>query len=176
MVHFGSTTPAVIDQPAVEHEPKVAIESDDDSALYPQQFIDGEPPFEQSFMDNMSVQLSFNETEQQVSANSFTPLLPWIPSTHESASLADSESESVSGDEDVHDDVPPPARSTEIAPRSVVYGQHFVHQKGTVDLFIDTAFLDSGAATDFANIFDLDPGVIYSDTAKISRRADSVDN
>ncbi|KAK3249067.1 hypothetical protein CYMTET_41499 [Cymbomonas tetramitiformis] len=110
MVHFGSATPAVIDQPAVEHEPRVAIERDDDSALYPQQFIDGEPPFEQSFMDNMSVQLGFNELVQQVSANYFTPLPPWISSTHESAGgVADSESESVSDDADVRGDVPPPA-------------------------------------------------------------------
>ncbi|KAK3258188.1 hypothetical protein CYMTET_32757 [Cymbomonas tetramitiformis] len=75
MVHFGSPTSAVIEKPAVEHEPTVTIESDDDSSIYPQQFIDNEPPFEQSFMDNMSVQLGFNGPEQQVSANSFTSLL-----------------------------------------------------------------------------------------------------
>ncbi|KAK3237623.1 hypothetical protein CYMTET_52315 [Cymbomonas tetramitiformis] len=44
MVHFGSAAPAVFDEPAKEHKPKVAIAIDEDSALYPQQFIDGEPP------------------------------------------------------------------------------------------------------------------------------------
>ncbi|KAK3270545.1 hypothetical protein CYMTET_21065 [Cymbomonas tetramitiformis] len=113
MVHFDSATPAVIDEPTVGHEPKVAIENDDDATLYPQQFIDGEPPFEQSFMDNMSVQLGFNEPEQQ---------------------------------------------------------------NDTVGLFLDTASLDSGTAG-FDNIFNnLDPGVLYSDTAKISGLADSIDN
>ncbi|KAK3284376.1 hypothetical protein CYMTET_7976 [Cymbomonas tetramitiformis] len=65
MAHFGSPTPVVIDEPAVEHEPKVTIESGEDSALYPRQFIDGEPPFKQSFMVSMSVQLGFNDPEQQ---------------------------------------------------------------------------------------------------------------
>ncbi|KAK3278849.1 hypothetical protein CYMTET_13247 [Cymbomonas tetramitiformis] len=63
----------------------------------------------------------------------------------------------------------------EIAPRSVVYGHHSVYQDGTVDVFTDTAFLDSGTA-DFGNIFNLDPGVIYPDIAKISRLVDSIDN
>ncbi|KAK3274055.1 hypothetical protein CYMTET_17741 [Cymbomonas tetramitiformis] len=66
MVHFGSATSTVIDKPAVEHEPEVTIESDDDSLIYPQRFIDNEPPFEQSFMDNMPVQLGVNVPEQQV--------------------------------------------------------------------------------------------------------------
>ncbi|KAK3268247.1 hypothetical protein CYMTET_23239 [Cymbomonas tetramitiformis] len=71
---------------------------------YPQQFIDNEPPFEPSFMDNMSVQLGFNEPEQKVSANSFTPLPPWISSAHDSAVVIETDSE----DEDVHGEAEPP--------------------------------------------------------------------
>ncbi|KAK3243162.1 hypothetical protein CYMTET_47166 [Cymbomonas tetramitiformis] len=61
MVHFGSATPSVIDDAVVEHEPEVAIETEGDAVIYPKQFVDGEPPFEESFMDNMSVQLGFFE-------------------------------------------------------------------------------------------------------------------
>ncbi|KAK3284276.1 hypothetical protein CYMTET_8077 [Cymbomonas tetramitiformis] len=56
MVHFGSATPAVIGPHAVTHEPE------EPAVPHPQhQFIDGEPPFEKSFMDNVSVQLGFYE-------------------------------------------------------------------------------------------------------------------
>ncbi|KAK3242874.1 hypothetical protein CYMTET_47450 [Cymbomonas tetramitiformis] len=105
MVHFGSATPAVIDESIVEPEPQVEIESDENALIVPKQFIDNEPPFEQSFMDGMSVKLGFFEPEPQVSANSFTPLPPYISSTHDSASVADSESDG----EELHVDVPPPA-------------------------------------------------------------------
>ncbi|KAK3238998.1 hypothetical protein CYMTET_51037 [Cymbomonas tetramitiformis] len=105
MVHFGSATPSVIDDAVVEHEPEVAIETEGDAVIYPKQFIDNDPPFEQSFMDNMSVKLGFFEPAPEVSANSFTSLPPYISSTHDSTSVADTES----GDEDLHDAVPPPA-------------------------------------------------------------------
>ncbi|KAK3249497.1 hypothetical protein CYMTET_41050 [Cymbomonas tetramitiformis] len=105
MVHFGSATPSVIGDAVVEHEPEVAIETESDALIYPKQFADGEPPFEQSFMDNVSVKLGFFEPEPQVSLQSFNPLPPYISSTHDSASVADTESD----DGDLHDAVPPPA-------------------------------------------------------------------
>ncbi|KAK3238176.1 hypothetical protein CYMTET_51797 [Cymbomonas tetramitiformis] len=105
MVHFGSATPSVIGDAVVEHEPEVAIETESDALIYPKQFADGEPPFEQSFMDNMSVKLGFFEPEPQVSLQSFSPLPPYISSTHDSASVADTEFD----DGDLHDAVPPPA-------------------------------------------------------------------
>ncbi|KAK3272144.1 hypothetical protein CYMTET_19544 [Cymbomonas tetramitiformis] len=105
MVHFGSATPSVIDDAVVEHEPEVAIGAEEDARIYPKQFVDGEPPFEKSFMDKVSVQLGFFEPDPEVSANSFNPLPPYISSTHESTSMADTESD----DEDLHDAVPPPA-------------------------------------------------------------------
>ncbi|KAK3274947.1 hypothetical protein CYMTET_16900 [Cymbomonas tetramitiformis] len=89
----------------IQHEPQVDIESDEDALIVPKQFIDNEPPFEQSFMDGMSVKLGFFEPEPRVSANSFTPLPPYISSTHDSTSVADSESDG----EGLHVDVPPPA-------------------------------------------------------------------
>ncbi|KAK3286932.1 hypothetical protein CYMTET_5540 [Cymbomonas tetramitiformis] len=89
----------------LEHEPGVAIETEEDAVIYPKQFVDGEPPFEESFMDNMSVQLGFFEPAPEVSANSFNPLPPYISSTHDSASVADTESDGG----DLHDAVPPPA-------------------------------------------------------------------
>ncbi|KAK3284428.1 hypothetical protein CYMTET_7929 [Cymbomonas tetramitiformis] len=105
MVHFGSATPAVIDENIVEPEPRVTIEDDESALILPKQFIDDEPPFEQSFMDGMSVKLGFFEPEPKVSVNSFTSLPPYISSTHDSASVADSESD----DEDLPDAVPSPA-------------------------------------------------------------------
>ncbi|KAK3244747.1 hypothetical protein CYMTET_19355 [Cymbomonas tetramitiformis] len=41
----------------------------------------------------MSMQLDFNEPEQKVSANSFTPTPPWISSTHDSAVVIETHSE-----------------------------------------------------------------------------------
>ncbi|KAK3273727.1 hypothetical protein CYMTET_18049 [Cymbomonas tetramitiformis] len=41
----------------------------------------------------MSVQLSFNEPERKVSANSSTPLPPWISSTNDSAVMIETDSE-----------------------------------------------------------------------------------
>ncbi|KAK3285104.1 hypothetical protein CYMTET_7270 [Cymbomonas tetramitiformis] len=105
MVHFGTPTPAVIDESIAEPEPQVATETDVSALIFPKQFVDDEPPFEQSFMDGMSVKLGFFEPEPQVSIQSFTPLPPYISSTHDSASVADSES----GDEELHVDTPPPA-------------------------------------------------------------------
>ncbi|KAK3238261.1 hypothetical protein CYMTET_51714 [Cymbomonas tetramitiformis] len=105
MVHFGSAAPAVIDENTVEPEPQVTIESDENALIFPKQFVDDEPPFEQSFMDGMSVKLGFFEPEPQVSLQSFNPPPPYISSTHDSASVADSES----GDEELHADAPPPA-------------------------------------------------------------------
>ncbi|KAK3279871.1 hypothetical protein CYMTET_12271 [Cymbomonas tetramitiformis] len=83
--HGGLYAPAVIEPPAVVHAPTGTIEPDEPAMPYPKQFVDGEPPFEAYFMDRMSVQLGFNEPEQKVSANSFTPLPPWISSTNDSA-------------------------------------------------------------------------------------------
>ncbi|KAK3235093.1 hypothetical protein CYMTET_54684 [Cymbomonas tetramitiformis] len=105
MVHFGSATPAVIDKTIVEPEPQVEIENGENALIFPKQFIDNESPFEQSFMDGMSVKLGFFEPEPRVSVKSFTPLPPYISSTHDSASVADSES----GDEGLHVAAPPPA-------------------------------------------------------------------
>ncbi|KAK3247305.1 hypothetical protein CYMTET_43192 [Cymbomonas tetramitiformis] len=208
-----SATPAVIDEPAVGPEPRVAIETDEDSGICPQQYIDNEPPFEQSFKDKMYIQPGFDKPEQHVSANSFTPLAPWISSTHDSAGIADYDSRSLSltlnlslTTRTVRDDVPPPAlpgrwcreaddwymphgsrvatcqlcsficmsmcfmhtatasalSGVEIAPRSVVYGHHSVYQNGAVNIFIDTAFLDSGTA-DFDNDFNLDSDYLDSE-------------
>ncbi|KAK3246963.1 hypothetical protein CYMTET_43529 [Cymbomonas tetramitiformis] len=105
MVHFGSATPAVIDESIVETEPQVAIEDGENALIFPKRFIDNEPTFEQSFMDNMSVKLGFFEPESEVSAKSFNPLPPYISSTHDSASVADSESDG----EELRVDAPPPA-------------------------------------------------------------------
>ncbi|KAK3256676.1 hypothetical protein CYMTET_34198 [Cymbomonas tetramitiformis] len=106
MVHFGSATPAMIETPAVAYAPTETIEPDepDEPGMpYRQQFIDSEPPFESSFMDIMSARLGFNEPAE-VSANSFTPLPPWISSTHDSAVVIETDSE----DEDVHVEASPP--------------------------------------------------------------------
>ncbi|KAK3287627.1 hypothetical protein CYMTET_4871 [Cymbomonas tetramitiformis] len=56
-------------------------------------------------MDGMSVKLGFFEPEPQVSVQSFKPLPPYISSTNDSASVADSET----GDEGLRVDAPPPA-------------------------------------------------------------------
>ncbi|KAK3255805.1 hypothetical protein CYMTET_35033, partial [Cymbomonas tetramitiformis] len=122
MVHFDSaSTPAMTEtRPAVRHEPAEPTEPtepDEPAMPYPQQFIDNEPPFEPSFVDSMAVQLGFNEPEQKVSANSFTPLSPWISSTHDSAVVIETDSE----DEDVHDEAEPPP-----APRVGGVGPHGV--------------------------------------------------
>ncbi|KAK3238320.1 hypothetical protein CYMTET_51658 [Cymbomonas tetramitiformis] len=105
MVHFGTATPAVIDESIAEPEPQVTIDNDEGALIFPKRFVDNETPFEQSFMDGMSVKLGFFEPEPQVSLKSFSPLPPYISSTHDSASVADSES----GDEELHVNTPPPA-------------------------------------------------------------------
>ncbi|KAK3280667.1 hypothetical protein CYMTET_11505 [Cymbomonas tetramitiformis] len=52
----------------------------------------------------MSVQLGFNAPDQEVSANSFTPLPQWVSFMHDSAVVIETDSE----DEDVHDETEPP--------------------------------------------------------------------
>ncbi|KAK3278133.1 hypothetical protein CYMTET_13908 [Cymbomonas tetramitiformis] len=132
MVHFGSATPAVIDESIVEPAPQVVIEADEDAVLYPKHYIDDEPPFEQSFMDGMSVKSGFFEPE---------PMKAWptLIDTVTASALCD----------------------VEIAPRSVMYGQYPVYQNCTVDFFTDTAFLDTGPA-DFDTNFSLDSGFLDS--------------
>eukprot|EP00854_Cymbomonas_tetramitiformis_P013739 gene13739-biopygen14134 len=147
MVHFGSATPAVIGPHAVTHEPE------EPAVPHPQhQFIDGEPPFEKSFMDNVSVQLGFYEAgELTVAAVPalFMRLRMCIMGTAAGSALC-----------------------VDTAPQSVLAGDCVCcYQDGTVD-FVDTAFLDS----DFCNIFNLDPGgAIDSGTAGISNLPNSID-
>ncbi|KAK3235780.1 hypothetical protein CYMTET_54044 [Cymbomonas tetramitiformis] len=66
MVHFGTATPAVTDESVAEPEPQVTAESDESALIFPKQFVDNEPPFEQSFMDGMSAKLGFFEPEPQI--------------------------------------------------------------------------------------------------------------
>ncbi|KAK3282235.1 hypothetical protein CYMTET_10020 [Cymbomonas tetramitiformis] len=136
MVHFGSATPSVIDDAVVEHEPEVAIETEEDALIYPKQFVDGEPPFEQSFMDSMSVKLGFFEPEPQPTEA--------LPALFLCVSIAMIDTVTATALCDV-----------EIAPRSVVYGACSGYQNGTVDYFPDPDLLDTGPA-DFYNIFSLD--------------------
>ncbi|KAK3275272.1 hypothetical protein CYMTET_16587 [Cymbomonas tetramitiformis] len=59
----------------------------------------------------------------------------------------------------------------EMAPQSAVSDDCLYYQNGTV-VFVNTAFLDSY----FYNNYNLDPGVINSDTARIFTLPDSIDN
>ncbi|KAK3267968.1 hypothetical protein CYMTET_23508 [Cymbomonas tetramitiformis] len=165
IVHFGSATPSLVDDAVVEHEPEVAIETEEDEMIYPKQFVDSEPPFEQSFMDNLSVKLGFFEPATEVSANFFNPLSPYISSTHDSTSVADTESD----DGDLHGAVPPPAprvggvRTPSIGTFLTAAAlPALILCNGTVHYFADPDLLDTGPA-DFYNVFNLDSGFLDSD-------------
>ncbi|KAK3263473.1 hypothetical protein CYMTET_27724 [Cymbomonas tetramitiformis] len=60
MVHFGSATPAVIEPPAVKHEPTEMAGPHEPAVPLPKQFINSETPFRSYFMDKMSTELGFN--------------------------------------------------------------------------------------------------------------------
>ncbi|KAK3248746.1 hypothetical protein CYMTET_11392 [Cymbomonas tetramitiformis] len=215
MVHFGSATPAVIEPPVVKHAPAELVEPDEPAMPQPKQFIDNEPPFGSSFMDNMSVELGLNEPIK-VPLHSFTLDSLLISSTHESAvDMSDLQTHSENEDGLLHLEAPPPpapwvggvrpawigtwletaavpalficlsmrimgtatrsALCGEVAPQSaVVSGDYCCYQNGTVDI-LDTVFLGSGASNNY-NLYNLDPGVIDSDTAGVFNLPDSIDN
>ncbi|KAK3235216.1 hypothetical protein CYMTET_54567 [Cymbomonas tetramitiformis] len=161
MVHFGSATPSVIDGAVVEHEPKVTIETEEDAVIYPKQCVDGEPPFGQSFMDNMSVKLGFFEPEPQVSLKSFNPLPPYISSTHDSASVTDTESD----DGDLHDAVPPPAPRVG-GVRAPSIGTYIPHGRSAAALpalflCVSIAMIDTVTATALCDVEIAPPSVVY---------------
>ncbi|KAK3253754.1 hypothetical protein CYMTET_32017 [Cymbomonas tetramitiformis] len=105
----------------------------------------------------------------------------WISSTHDSAGVADSDSESifdygfVSGDEDVIvDDVPPPAQSTgwwcqETGDWGVPHGSRAANSLRMYEYVLH-------AHRDGLGTFNLDSGVLCSDTTEITGLADSIEN